>query len=100
MDSRTRILVMETTLSLAEIKARLSEIVDGIEERHERVILTRNGKPAAILMSPDDLDALEDTLEILSDPEAVAEIMRARKDIAQGKGIRASELRSRYLTRE
>jgi antitoxin YefM len=96
----TRILVMETTLSLAEIKARLSEIVDGIEERHERVILTRNGKPAAILMSPDDLDALEDTLEILSDPEAVAEIMRARKDIAQGKGIRAAELRSRYLTRE
>lgn len=88
---------MDPTLPLAEIKARLSEIVDGIEDRHERVTLTRNGKPAAVLISPDDLEALEDTLEILSDPRAVAEIRKARQEISRGKGITADKLRARYL---
>ena len=64
----------EDTLPLATIKARLSEIVDRVERSHERVTLTRNGRPAAVLISPDDLEALEDTLEILSDPEAMKEI--------------------------
>ena len=90
---------MERTLPLAEIKARLSEIVDGIEDRHERVVLTRNGKPAAVLLSPEDLAALEETLEILSDPHALAEIEKAREEIARGKGVTAEQLRSRYLKR-
>jgi antitoxin YefM len=93
----TRIIVMNETLPLAEIKARLSEIVDRIEEQHHRVTLTRNGRPTAVLMSPEDLAALEDTLELLSDPEAMAEIKRAREEIAEGKGITAEELRPRYL---
>ena len=93
----TRILVMPTTLGLAEIKAHLSEIVDRIEAEHERVILTRNGRPAAVLISPEDLEALEDTLELLADPRARADIERARTEIAKGKGIGAEELRARYL---
>jgi antitoxin YefM len=88
---------MTSTLPLAEIKARLSEIVDRIEAQHERVILTRNGRPAAVLISPDDLEALEDTVELLADSEARAEIERARREITKGKGIRAEELRARYL---
>lgn len=91
-------MVMEqNVLPLAEIKARLSEIVDRVEGHHERITLTRNGRPAAILVSPADLEALEDTLELLSDPTAVAEIEKARKEIAHGKGITAEELRARYL---
>lgn len=93
----TRILVMGDTLPLAEIKAHLSEIVDRVEGHHERITLTRNGRPAAILISPEDLEALEDTLELLADPRARAEIERARQEIARGKGIRAEELRARYL---
>lgn len=88
---------MSETLPLAEIKARLSEIVDRVEGQHERVTLTRNGRPAAVLISPDDLEALEDTLELLSNPKALREIERARQEIAKGKGIRAEELRARYL---
>lgn len=75
----------------------LSETVDRVEGHHERVTLTRNGRPAAVLISPEDLEALEDTLEILADPEARAEIDQAHRDIASGKGIRADELRARYL---
>lgn len=85
------------TLPLTEVKARLSEIVDRIQAEHERVILTRNGRPAAVLISPEDLEALEDTVEFLADPRARADIERARKEIARGKGIRADELRARYL---
>jgi antitoxin YefM len=87
---------MTETLPLADIKARLSEIVDRIEQEHDRIVLTRHGRPAAILMSPVDLEALEDTLDLLSDPTAVREIERARKDIAAGKGIRGDELKARY----
>lgn len=90
-------MVMEDTLPLAEIKARLSEVVDRIEGQHQRIILTRNGRPAAVLLSPDDLEALEDTLEILSNPEAVAEIQRAREEIARGGGVTPEALRARYL---
>lgn len=96
----TRILVMDETLPLAVIKAHLSEIVDRVEGQHERVTLTRHGRPAAVLISPHDLEALEDTLELLADPRARADIDRARKDIAAGKGVRADELRARYPGKE
>ncbi len=92
----TRIMTMNEQLPLAEIKAHLSEIVDRIEGQHARVTLTRYGRPAAVLMSPEDLEALEDTLELLADPKTRAEIEQARKDIAEGKGIRAEELKARY----
>jgi antitoxin YefM len=88
---------MSDTLPLAQIKAHLSEIVDRIEGHHERIVLTRNGRPAAVLISPEDLEALEDTLELLADPSARADIERARQEIAEGKVIPAEELRARYL---
>ena len=92
----TTILVMTDALPLAEIKAHLSKIVDRIEAHHERIVLTRNGRAAAVLMSPEDLEALEDTVELLTDPAARRQIDRARKEIAAGKGIGADELRARY----
>ena len=95
----TIIMVMtDATLPLAEIKAKLSEVVDRVENRHERVTLTRNGRPAAVLISPDDLDALEDTLEILSNPQAMKEIEQAREEIARGESVSADELRAKYLS--
>ncbi len=97
--SVTIILVMSETLPLAEIKAHLSEIVDRVEREHERVILTRNGRPAAVIMSPADLEALEDTLELLSDPKALTEIRAGRDDVARGRVITADELRTKYLKR-
>src|SRR5450759_5190960 len=69
----TRIMVMTTT-SLANVKARLSAFVDSVHDTHERVTITRNGEPAAVLISPDDLESLEETIAILSDPQAMADI--------------------------
>jgi antitoxin YefM len=94
----TIILVMSETLPLAEIKAHLSEIVDRIEREHERIVLTRNGRPAAVIMSPGDLAAIEDTLELLSDPAAMAEIRAGQSDIAAGRAVSAENLRAKYLS--
>lgn len=62
------------TLPLATVKARFSELVDRVARQHDRVLVTRNGAPAAVLVSPDDLEGLEETLEILSDEGALTEI--------------------------
>lgn len=87
----------EVTLPLAEIKKRLSEIVDGVELRHDRVLLTRNGRPAAVIISPDELEALEETLEILSDPKAMREIRQAERAVEKGRVVTGDELRAKYL---
>jgi prevent-host-death family protein len=92
----TSILVMSETLPLSEIKAHLSEIVDRVEAEHERIVLTRNGRPAAVLLSPEDLAALEDTIELLSDPSALTDIEEARAAVAAGDFVTADELRARY----
>ena len=88
---------MDETLPLAEIKAHLSEVVDRVESHHARITLTRNGKPAAVLISPDDLAALEETLDILSNPKAVAEIRKAQGELARAKGLTADQLARKYL---
>jgi antitoxin YefM len=75
----TRILVMSDTLPLSSVKAHLSELVDRVEDQHDRVVVTRNGKPAAILISPDDLESLEETLSILSDPALMAQIHESER---------------------
>ena len=89
----------DQVLPLAEIKKRLSEIVDGVEERHDRVLLTRNGRPAAVIMSPDDLEALEETLDLLSDPQALKAIRRAEDEVARGRVLTGDDLRAKYLKR-
>jgi antitoxin YefM len=96
----TRIMVMsDVVLPLAEIKKRLSEIVDGVEGRHDRVVLTRRGRPAAVLISPDELESLEETLALLSDPDAMREIRQAEAAVDAGEVVTADELRRRYLDR-
>ena len=86
----------ELVLPLAEIKKRLSEIVDGVEQRHDRVLLTRNGRPAAVILSPEDLETLEETLDILSDPKAMRDIRRAEAEIEAGNVVSGDELRAKY----
>lgn len=71
------IMYMTTILSLAEARDRLSPLVGSVERTHERVVITKNGRPSAVLISYDDLESLQETLDILSEPEAVHEIRDA-----------------------
>ena len=61
--------------------------MDSVHQTHERVVITRNGEPAAVLMSPDYLESLEETIAILSDPEAMTEIAEPRIAIAEGNVV-------------
>jgi len=80
------------TIPLADAKARLSAVLDEVRDTHERVVITRNGRPEAVIMSVSDLEALEETLDLLSTPDAVDEIRQAEADIAAGHGVDADEL--------
>ncbi len=70
---------------LADVKAKLSAYVD-TSEKEGPVIITRNGKPVAVLIAPKDEDDLE-TLVLARSPQFLARIERARRSIRQGKGL-------------
>jgi prevent-host-death family protein len=92
------IMVMtDATLPLAEVKKRLSEMVDRVEHHHERVVVTKRGRPAAVLLSPDDLESMEETLDLLSTPGALVEMQKAQHEIDTGESVGAVELREKYL---
>jgi prevent-host-death family protein len=80
-----------TTESLRVVRDHLSEFVDRAEREHERVVLTRNGKPAAVLIGYEDLAALEETLDILGDPNARKELAQAEEAIARGDVVQGVE---------
>lgn len=96
----TIILVMSETMSLAAVKARFSELVDRVERQQDRVVVTRNGKPAAVLISADDLESLEETLAVMSDRSVAAQIRESQKAIASGEdGAGVDELRAGLAAR-
>lgn len=72
-------------LPLTEAKNNFSRIVDAVADRDERVMITRNGKPAAILISPDRLNSLIATLDILSDPNMMKQIRQSERDFKAGR---------------
>ncbi|MGI9005633.1 MAG: type II toxin-antitoxin system Phd/YefM family antitoxin [Streptosporangiaceae bacterium] len=86
-----------STIPMADAKARFSAVLDEVRDTHERVVITRNGRPEAVIIAVSDLEALEDTLDLLSTPGAVDEIRQAEADIAAGHAVGADEL-SRQLT--
>ena len=80
------------TLPLSEVKTKLSELVDIIERRDETVTVTRSGKPVAVIVSKDEFDGWQESLEILKDREFMKEIR---------SGIQAlKRTRKRYTLKE
>jgi antitoxin YefM len=69
---------MTSYLPLAEVRDRLSPLVASVKATHERVVITKNGKPAAVLIAVEDLESLEETLDVLSDEEAMQAIREAQ----------------------
>lgn len=82
-------------MSLAAVKARFSELVDRVERQQDRVVVTRNGKPAAVLISADDLERLEETLAVMSDRSIVSQIRESQRAVAAGEsGADLDQLRA------
>src|SRR3712207_7265494 len=72
-------MVPMTTLPLSDVKARLSEIADEVDRTHERVHITKNGRDYVVLVSAEDLESIEATIELLSDPAAQRRPRQDRK---------------------
>ena len=87
MTRRSSIVAM-TTESLRNVRDRFSEVVDRVEREHERVVVTRNGRPAAAVIGPDDLESLEETLEILGNHQTVSALDEADAAVAAGDAVR------------
>lgn len=76
---------VDTAMALRDVKNRLSEVVDQVEREHDRVVITRHGKPAAVVISTDDLASLEETLEVVSRPKLVEQVRQSLAEMAAGE---------------
>lgn len=79
-------------MSLAEAKAHFSELVNRVSAQHERVMVTVHGTPSAVLIAPEDLESLEETLAILSDPDTMRRMTASDQELADGGGESESDL--------
>lgn len=71
------------TLSLSEVKIKLSQLVDKVNTTDEEILITKNGRPAAVLVSPGEFEGWTETLHIRSDPDFFGEIQKGLKDLKQ-----------------
>jgi prevent-host-death family protein len=90
---------MTTTLPLAEVKAHLSELVGRVDAQHERVTVTVYGRPAAVLVSIDDLEALEETIAVLSDSATLSRLAESEAELQRGEVVDAEELAAAMAAR-
>jgi len=74
-------------LPLSEVKMKLSQLVEEVLSLHEEITITRNGKPVAIIVSPDEFDSWQETLAIRADAELMAEIRRGLEDIKKNRQL-------------
>lgn len=76
---------MARTVPFTEARASLSELLDYVAAHQDHVVITRNGKPIALLMSMDEWESWEETIEVLSDEETMAALRRAEEDVKAGR---------------
>lgn len=81
-----------TSTPFTEARNRLSELIDEIERTHERITITRHGHAVAVLIAPDDLAALEETLEVITRPDLMRQLAESREAIDAGDVLDAAEL--------
>lgn len=82
------------TLPLSEVKAKLSEIAEEVDRTHERVLVTKNGRDYVVLLSADDLESIEETMELLADPEAQRRVQAGTRAVRRGDTMGEAEVRA------
>jgi prevent-host-death family protein len=82
------------TISLTELRPRLSELVQRAHESFDRFMITRRGRVEAVLLSSEEFEGLLETLEILSDEELVGRLVEADREFAEGGGVALEDLRA------
>ena len=78
---------MVHTMTLKELRPGLPKVMERIDKKLDRYVITRRGTPVAVMMSVDDYESLIETLDILNDPETMRNIRQAEKEIKKGRTI-------------
>lgn len=78
---------MTNLISISDVRTNLPDLVDKVNKKLDRVTITVNGQPKVTLISAEELESLEETLEILSNPKLMKDLRKAEKEIDEGKGI-------------
>ena len=76
---------MSKTMPISEVKTRLPELVSDLEEREDEIVVTRNGKPAAVLVNYEEYERLKETLDVLSDPASMRQISQSKSFYGKGR---------------
>jgi prevent-host-death family protein len=87
------------SVPIRELRANLSQLVNEVAERRDHVLVTRNGRPAAALVPIDEYEALEETAEIMADPDALAAIEAGLGEVERGETVTLDELRRELAER-
>ena len=90
---------MAKYVPVREFRRRLSELLGDVADRREHILVTRNGKPAAALVPVDEYEALEETAEILSDPDALAAIEAGLAELERAETVTFEQLRAELAER-
>jgi antitoxin YefM len=76
---------MPRTIPFTEARRRLTELIDEVQRLHEHAVITRNGRPAAVMLSPDEYEALEETIDVLNDEETLEALRESAADVDAGR---------------
>jgi prevent-host-death family protein len=81
------------TVPFSEARARLSELLDDVEQRQEHLVITRNGRPAAVVLSSEEFEALAETVEVLGDPDTLQALRESEEDVKAGRVYSLDDVR-------
>ena len=83
---------MVKNVSVRQLRAHLADVVDDVTTKLDRYVISKRGRPAAVLMCVDDYEGWLETLEIMSDKKAMADIRQAKKELARGEYYSLGEI--------
>ncbi|MCA1824512.1 MAG: type II toxin-antitoxin system Phd/YefM family antitoxin [Mycobacteriales bacterium] len=84
---------MARTVPFTEARANLTELLDALENKHEHVLITRNGRPSAVMISAAEYESLEETLDVLQDKDLLESLRRSEGDVRAGRLTSLDDLR-------
>lgn len=87
-------MVTMETIPITEAKARIAELADRVAREHDHFTITRNGRADVMLISVAEYESMQETLDLLSDDEALADLRQSREDFATGDTFTVDEVRA------
>lgn len=82
------------TIPITEAKARIAELADRVAREHDHFTITRNGRADVMLISVAEYESMQETLDLLSDEEALADLRRSRAEFSDGDTFTVDEVRA------